>query len=103
MRAPLDRQLDKLTEMVIGAAFAVSKALGHGFSEAVYKNALVEELAANGLSVAKERAFPIHYRNKQIGLYIADIVVENLVVAELKAVQALVPAHAAQVLNYLRA
>src|SRR5437762_9377803 len=102
MRAKIDPRLDALTERVIGAAFAVSNALGHGFLETVYKNALVEELIATGLSVSKEKAFAIHYRNKQIGLYIADIVVENSVIAELKAVHALLPAHAAQVLNYLR-
>ena len=58
---------------------------------------------ANGLSVIKERAFPVHYRGKQIGMYIADIVIENRVIAELKVAQMLIPAHAAQVLNYLRA
>ena len=103
MRIPLDPALESITERVIGAAFEVSRALGHGFLEAVYRNALVEELAATGLSVVKERAFPVHYRGKQIGVYLADIVVENTVIAELKAVQMLIPAHSAQVLHYLRA
>lgn len=103
MRVALNPELESITERVIGAAFAVSTTLGHGFLEAVYRNALVEELVGNGLSVMKEKAFPVHYRGKKIGVYIADIVVENAVIAELKVAQMLVPAHAAQVLNYLRA
>jgi GxxExxY protein len=103
MRVQLEPTLDELTGRIIGAAFEVSRTLGHGFLEAVYRNALVEELTANGLAVTKERPFPVHYRGKQIGVYLADIVVENTVIAELKAVQMLIPTHAAQVLNYLRA
>ncbi len=102
MRIALDPQLDALTEKVIAATFAVSNTLGHGFLEAVYRNALIEELIVSGLSVLKEKAFPIHYRGKQIGLYIADVVVENAVITELKVTQAIMPAHVAQVLNYLK-
>ena len=103
MRVQLEPALEELTGRVIGAAFEVSRTLGHGFLEAVYQNALVEELVVNGLSVIKEKAFPVHYRGKQIGVYLADIVIENVVIAELKVAQMLVPAHAAQVLLYLRA
>ena len=103
MRVQLEPATEELTGRVIGAAFEVSRTLGHGFLEAVYRNALVEELVVNGLSVIKEKAFPVHYRGKQIGVYLADIVIENVVIAELKVAQMLVPAHAAQVLLYLRA
>jgi GxxExxY protein len=103
MRVELESSLEELTGRIIGAAFEVSRTLGHGFLEAVYQNALVEELAASGLAVVKEKAFPVHYRGKQVGMYLADIVIENTVIAELKVAQMLIPAHAAQVLNYLRA
>ena len=103
MRADLDPQLDVLTERIIGAAFTVSNALGHGFLELVYKNALAEELTVSGLAVAKEKTFPVLYRGKQMGLYTADLVIEDAVIIELKAVEILVQAHRAQLLNYLKA
>ncbi|MGE5516080.1 MAG: GxxExxY protein [Bacteroidota bacterium] len=96
-------KLDDLTATIIGAAFAVSNTLGHGFLEIIYKNALAEELQAQGLAVAKERPYPVFYRDKQMGHYVADIVVEDRVIVELKAVDDLVPAHRAQLLNYLKA
>ncbi len=103
MRADLDPQLDTLTDAIIGAAFAVSNALGHGFLEGVYKNALLEELGLRGLQAAKESPFPVFYKGRQVGLYVADIVVNGQVIVELKAIEALGQAHAAQVLNYLKA
>jgi len=103
MRAELDPKLDGLTEAIIGAAFAVCRGLGHGFLEAVYKNSLCLELAAAGLSVTKERSFPVMYRGEQVGRYLADMVVNDCVIVELKAVEALSNAHGAQVLNYLKA
>ena len=99
----IDPKLEALTEKVLGAAFAVSNTLGHGFLEAVYQNALCEELAEQGVLVQKERTFPVHYKGKNVGVYIADIVVEDRIIVELKAVETLAPAHAAQVLNYLKA
>lgn len=103
MRIDLGPHLDGLTEKIIRAAFTVSTTLGHGFLEIVYKNALIEELARDGLAVAKERIFSVSYRGKQVGRYVADIVVEDAVIAELKAVEALTRGHAAQLLNYLKA
>jgi GxxExxY protein len=103
MRANLHPRLDELTEIIIGAAFAVSNELGHGFLEAVYKNALAEELTAQGLSLTKEKSYPVSYRGKEVGSYIADMVVENTVIVELKAVDSLAPSHRAQLLNYLKA
>jgi GxxExxY protein len=81
----------------------VSNSLGHGFLEAVYKNALIIELEARDLSVRKEQSFPVRYRDKQVGFYLADLVVENRVIIELKAVDGLSQNHTAQVLNYLKA
>jgi len=103
MKAKLDPELDALTEKIIGGAFAVSNALGHGFLEAVYKNALCEELSSRGMNVHKEKQFSIFYNGKHVGLYVADIVADGRVIVELKAVDALTRTHAAQVLNYLKA
>lgn len=101
--AGLDPCLHALTESIIGAAFAVSNTLGHGFLEAVYKNALAEEVLARGLSVVRETPFDIHYRGVKVGRYIADLVVEQSVIVELKAVELLSTAHTLQLLNYLKA
>lgn len=103
MRVRVDPQLEALTEKIIGGAFAVAKSLGHGFLEAVYRNALAEELAASGLQIAVEAPYPVYYRDKLVGKYLADLVVEDKVIVETKAVDALGPAHRAQVLNYLKA
>jgi len=103
MRASLPPELDALTERILGAAFAVSSILGHGFLEAVYKNAFLEELRFNNLRVAMEKPFAVHYRGKPVGKYIADLVVEDLIIVEVKTVEALARAHHAQVLNYLKA
>jgi GxxExxY protein len=103
MRADLDPALDALTERIIGAAFTVSNSLGHGFLEAVYRNALCEELVSKNIGTEKERQFTIRYNGRPVGVYVADIVVEAKVVVELKAVENLARAHAAQVLNYLKA
>ena len=94
---------DPLTRTVIGAAFAVSKLLGHGFLETVYKNALRFELASAGLEVSTEKAFPVLYREEQVGFYVADLVVAGVLIVEVKAIEVLSPAHAAQLLNYLKA
>jgi len=103
MRAQLHPHLDRLTEIIIGSTFAVSNALGHVFLELVYKNSLLEELSAQGLSVQKEKPFPVNYRGRQVGLYTADIVVEEKIIVELKAIDGLIAAHRAQLLNYLKA
>jgi GxxExxY protein len=103
MKAELDPTHEGLTEKIIGGAFAVCRGLGHGFLEAVYRNSLCLELTAAGLSVIKEKCFPVIYRGEQVGRYVADIVVNDSIVIELKVVEALSAAHAAQVLNYLKA
>jgi GxxExxY protein len=103
MRVSLGPELDDLTGKIIGAAMSVYRSLGHGFLESVYKNAMVEQLSTIGLPVAKERSYPVHFRDKKVGQYHADLVVADKVVVELKAISGLAQAHRAQVLNYLRA
>ncbi|MBI2239975.1 MAG: GxxExxY protein [Magnetospirillum gryphiswaldense] len=103
MNTTLPARMESLTESIIGAAFAVANELGHGFLETVYRNAMLEELTAIGLSAVKERSYPVYYRRKSMGVYCADIVVEECVIVELKAVDTLSPSHRAQLLNYLKA
>lgn len=95
--------LNSITEKIIGCAFKVSNTLGAGFLEKVYQNALMIELAENGLLAEKEKAITISYKNKTVGEYYADILVNGQVIIETKAVKALNEIHQAQLLNYLKA
>ena len=96
-------QLNALTEKIIGAAFAVANNLGIGFLEKVYENALAFELRKNGLKAEQQSPIKIYYDNVIVGDYVADLVVEQSVLVELKAVKALDDIHFAQCMNYLKA
>jgi GxxExxY protein len=93
----------ELTEKILGAAFKVQNALGAGFLEKVYENALSIELRNQGLAVESQRAFPVRYEGTVVGNYQADLVVSEKVVVECKAVSNLDPVHEAQLMNYLKA
>ena len=104
MNADVSREsLNAVTEAVIGAGHTVSNGLGCGFLEKVYENAMVVELRAGGLHVVQQRAIDVRYRTEIVGQYVADLLVEDCLVVELKALQCLSPVHRAQCLNYLRA
>jgi len=92
-----------LTEKVIGAFFTVYNRLGYGFSEKVYENALVLELRKLGLKVEQQKRITVYYDSQVVGKYLADIVVNEAVLIELKAVRQLLKEHEAQLLNYLKA
>ena len=77
--------------------------LGCGFLEAIYKNALIIALKQHCLSFEVERSFEVCFRQQKIGLYIADLVVEEAVIVELKCCKCLLPEHQAQTINYLAA
>src|SRR5271168_2689872 len=94
---------DSLTERVLAAVFEVSNTLGAGFLEKVYERALLRELALRGISAVAQASFTIVYKGHNIGEYCADILVENVLVVELKWVERLAIEHTAQCLNYLRA
>jgi GxxExxY protein len=96
-------QYEEITGSILSCAFAVSRELGSGFLESVYENALALALAQKGHRVEKEKALQVRFRGAVVGDYIADLVVEDVVVVELKAVRALAPEHEAQVINYLKA
>ena len=95
--------LDPLTERILAAVFEVSNVLGSGFLEKLYCRALRQELRLAGLRAQSEVAFRVLYKGHPIGDYLADLVVEQQVVVELKCVDRLSNQHVAQCINYLRA
>lgn len=95
--------LDQLTEQIIGCAFRVSNTLGCGFLEKVYENALAYELRGLGLRVEQQKSVDVNYHEVIVGHYVADLVVSERVILELKSVKDLDEIHAAQTLNYLKA
>jgi len=94
---------EDLTYKIRGAIFEVNRILGHGFLEKVYENALMIELKEKGLKAESQVPISVQYKKKEIGEYFADIVVEDEVILELKAVESLQKIHEAQLLNYLNA
>jgi len=94
---------DSLTEQVLGAAFEVSNTLGAGFLEKVYERALLTELRLRGIRATTQASFAVTYKGHSVGEYFADILVEDLLVIEVKCVERLANEHTAQCLNYLRA
>ena len=96
-------KLDLITEKIIGCCYTVSTSLGGGFLEKVYENALTHELRKSGLQAAQQYPVKVFYDGTEVGDYIADILVDDLVIVELKAVKALDSIHQAQCLNYLKA
>ena len=97
------KRLDEISERVIGCAFTVANTLGAGFLEKVYENALVHELTKAGLMVRQQIAIAVEYDGITVGTYAADLLVEDAVLVEIKAVRALDTNQDAQCLNYLRA
>jgi GxxExxY protein len=97
------RLLQPVTGRIIGCAFKVANALGHGFIEKVYENALAHEMRKSGLGVVQQRGIVVFYDDVIVGEYTADLIVEDQVIVELKVVPALSDVHLAQCRNYLRA
>lgn len=93
----------ELTKEIIGTFYDVYNMLGYGFLEKVYENTLAIELGIRGFQVEQQKPIAIHFRNQIIGEYFADILVNGLIILELKATRALVKEHEAQLLNYLKA
>ena len=93
----------ELTGKIIECAYRVHNTLGFGFLETVYQNALIIELLKSGLKVEKEKPITVLYENQIIGDYISDIVVEETIILELKAVKELHAVHEVQLVNYLKA
>lgn len=93
----------ELSEKIIKAFYDVYNRLGYGFLERVYENAMFIELQSMGLKVEQQMPIKVRYRGKVVGEYFADLVVEDKIILELKAVSTFLPSHEAQLLNYLKA
>lgn len=92
-----------ITEQILASFYAVYSALGYGFLEKVYVNALKIELEMRGFKALKEFEIKVHYAGQMIGEYYADLIVAESVIVEVKAAKLLTQEHEAQLLNYLKA
>src|SRR5580700_4737797 len=96
-------KINSLTEQVLNAVFEVSNTLGAGFLEKVYERALLKELGLRGIRATAQNSFVVTYKGHNVGEYIVDILVEDVLLVELKCVDHFANEHTAQCLNYLRA
>ena len=95
--------INDITYAINGAVFEVNRVLGPGFLEKVYENALLIELKSRGLKAESQVPIKVLYKEDVVGEYVADILVEERVIVELKTVERLEKIHEAQLLNYLKA
>ncbi len=92
-----------LTEKIIGCAYRVYNTLGAGFLESVYEKCLIIEAEKYGLSVEAQKPINVYYDGQNVGNFVTDLIVDDKVIIELKAVRNLVIAHEVQLVNYLTA
>ena len=95
--------LNEITYKINGAIFEVNRTLGAGFMESIYEKALLIELNSAGLRAENQVPIKVHYKGEVVGDFVADIIVEDAVILELKAIEKLQKVHEAQLLNYLKA
>jgi GxxExxY protein len=93
----------EITDAIIAAAIAVHRELGPGYLESIYEQALAVEFALRGIAFIRQKPIPLFYRDHQIGEHRLDFLVEDKIVVELKAVEALEKVHFAVVRSYLKA
>jgi GxxExxY protein len=93
----------EITDVIISAAIAVHRELGPGFLESIYEQALAVEFALRGIAFVRQKPIPLFHRDHQIGEHRLDFLVEDKIVVELKAVEALENVHFAIVRSYLKA
>jgi GxxExxY protein len=98
-----EEKINELTERIIGLAFRVGSGLGYGFMEKRYENALAHEFRKAGLRVRQQMPINVWYDDVVVGEYVADLIVEEIVLIELKAIAHLDAIHSAQCINYLAA
>src|SRR5438552_29441 len=92
-----------LTEKVIGCAFRVHNRMGGGFLESVYEKCMVIELLRLGIRVETQQPITVYYDGEVVGEFVADLLIEGLLIVELKAIRTLSPVHEVQLVNYLTA
>ncbi len=91
----------EITEKIIGCAYRVYNKMGFGFLESVYEKCLLIELHKEGLRTDSQVPIKVYYNNEIVGIFVADILVEEVVIIELKSVGTLIKAHEIQLVNYL--
>lgn len=96
-------EINELTEIIIGCCYEVYNSLGYGFLEKVYENALCVELKQKKIKVEQQKKLTVFYKEEIVGEYIADLIVDDRVVVELKTIEKLAQIHRSQVLNYIKA
>lgn len=96
-------EVNRITETIIGCAYRVHQALGPGFLEKVYENALRMEIEDAGLRVQQQVPIQVWYRGRVVGEYFADLLVEERVIVEIKAIRGLTKEHEVQLVHYLTA
>jgi GxxExxY protein len=95
-------ELDKISEKIIGCAIEVHRTIGPGLLESVYESALCIELESAGVQIERQKQLPVFYKGIAIGDFRVDLVVEGLVIVELKRVERFDPVVEAQILSYMR-
>jgi len=100
---PIRHEFEVLSRRIIGAAIKVHRELGHGFLENIYEEALKIEFGTHNITFENQKEIKIKYLDTQIGLHRLDLVVENKIIVELKAVKELTDIHFAQLRSYLKA
>src|SRR5688572_25100972 len=93
----------QLTNTIIGSFFEVHRGRGYGFLESVSSNSMAVEIGLRGLEVRRETPVEVHWKGVRVGTYRVDMVVEDLVLVEVKTVEKLIDAHSRQLVNYLKA
>ena len=91
----------ELTEKIIGCAYRVYNRMGYGFLESVYEKCLLIELLKAGLSAVSQKPITVFYYDEVVGEFVADIIVEDTIILELKSVRQIIQAHEVQLVNYL--
>jgi GxxExxY protein len=91
----------ELTEKIIGCAYRIYNTMGFGFLESVYEKCMLIELRKEGLNAESQRPITVSYDNEIVGEFIADIIVEDTIILELKSVKRIAKAHEVQLVNYL--
>ncbi|UCH87988.1 MAG: GxxExxY protein [Thermoplasmata archaeon] len=98
-----ENKFEDLSNKIIGAAIEVHKILGPGFIESVYHNALKKELELKEIPFETEKEIKINYKNNEVGTHRLDLIIEDQIIVELKAVENISKVHIAQVISYMKA
>lgn len=93
----------KITDDILKVYYDIYNHLGYGFLEKVYQNAMYFELKAKGYKVEAQKQIRVYFKNQLIGEYYADLLIEDVIIIELKATECLMNVHVAQLMNYLKA